>query len=441
MSRIDYRRLFEATPTPYLILTPEFRIVEVNQAYLDATMRSRDSLVGEGIFDAFPDNPDDPEATGVRNLRASLERAVASSAPDVMAVQKYDITTGDGSFEERYWSPINTPVLAADGTVILIIHRVQDVTDFVRARSGDPGEDLGARRLERGIEMMETDLFLRSEQLGEANRSKDRFLAMLAHELRNPLAVLKGAIEVLETVPDDPAVDQDMRHLIGLQVQALARLTEDLLDASRAVAGKLQLERARLDLGEVADGAVEAARTGPRGAERTISLDLPDDPVMVSGDAVRLSQVFGNLIGNALKFTEPGGTVEVAVAAGEQVTIEVTDNGDGFAPERAPELFEVFSQADEEVALRSGGLGLGLPIVRSIVELHGGEIECSSDGPGTGASFTVTLPAINPSKGAGTRFRATAPRPSRFLPGNRRAARPRRGGTTEPGAPGPGGAP
>ncbi len=400
MSAIDYRRLFEATPTPYLILSPDFAIVEVNQAYLDATMRRRESLIGKGIFEAFPDNPDDPEATGVTNLRTSLERAVASASPDVMAVQKYDITTADGSFEEHYWSPINTPVLGPDGSVVLIIHRVQDVTDFVHARAPSSEHGAETRKLERRIEMMETDLFLRSQQLGEANRSKDRFLAMLAHELRNPLAALQGAVEVLDSAQSDPAIDQDMRAIVSSQVEALAQLTEDLLDASRAVAGKLPIERARLDLREVVVGSVEAARIDPNGGERKISLDLPGEPVRVSGDAVRLSQVVGNLVGNALKFTQPGGEIAVRVGAGEPVELEVADDGRGFEPEKAPELFEVFSQADEDVARESGGLGLGLPIVRSIVELHGGEIEGTSEGPGRGATFTVTLPAAGSENGA-----------------------------------------
>ncbi|OAH12323.1 PP2C family protein-serine/threonine phosphatase [Streptomyces jeddahensis] len=164
VSGIDYAALFAATPSPYLVLGPDLVIVEVNQAYLDATMRTREDLIGQHIFDAFPDNPADPEADGVRNLNTSLQRVLASRVPDTMALQKYDIPVmgRPDAFEERWWSPINTPVFGPDGSVAWIIHRVEDVTAFVKARATRAQTPI-ALRAER--EALEAELYARAREL------------------------------------------------------------------------------------------------------------------------------------------------------------------------------------------------------------------------------------------------------------------------------------
>ncbi|MFI1401141.1 PP2C family protein-serine/threonine phosphatase [Streptomyces sp. NPDC020681] len=161
---IDYAALFGATPSPYLVLDANLMIVDVNEAYLQATNRTRDDLIGQHIFDAFPDNPADPLADGVRNLSASLHRALATQKPDTMALQKYDIPVVQrpGTFEERWWSPINTPVLGRDGTVAWIIHRVEDVTAFVHSRRARQNQ---VRELSEREEAMETELYARSREL------------------------------------------------------------------------------------------------------------------------------------------------------------------------------------------------------------------------------------------------------------------------------------
>ncbi|MEU8489005.1 SpoIIE family protein phosphatase [Streptomyces sp. NPDC048641] len=163
---IDYQALFSATPSPYLVLRPDLVIIDVNDAYLRATGRSRQDLVGQYLFDAFPDNPADPTADGVRNLSASLHRALQSKQPDTMALQKYDIPVPyrPGVFEERWWSPINTPVLGPDGQVTWIIHRVEDVTEFVRSRSAHPTRGPGGKRM-----AMEAELYTRARELQVLN--------------------------------------------------------------------------------------------------------------------------------------------------------------------------------------------------------------------------------------------------------------------------------
>ncbi|MGW0698527.1 PP2C family protein-serine/threonine phosphatase [Streptomyces sp. NPDC002867] len=165
---IDYAALFAATPSPYLVLGRDLVIVEVNQAYLDATRRTREDLVGKYIFDAFPDNPSDPDADGVRNLSASLHRVLTTGEPDTMALQKYDIPImgRPGAFEERWWSPINTPILGPDDTVVWIIHRVEDVTAFVQAR-GTGARPLDGKLTER--EALEAELYARARELQRLN--------------------------------------------------------------------------------------------------------------------------------------------------------------------------------------------------------------------------------------------------------------------------------
>lgn len=390
MSEIDYQRVFEATTTPYLVLDADgFQILAANDAYLSATMTTREALVGKFIFEAFPDNPDDAEATGVRNLRASLERVATTAQPDVMALQKYDIADGDGRFEERYWSPVNAPVLSDDGRLELIIHRVEDVTDYVRLRgTGDRRriEEVEAELLSRSRELAE-----RNEQLRHEHEAKDRFLAMLSHELRNPLAALRGALEVLDELSGGAEPD-GMVDVARRQVDALHRMTDDLLDASRAMAGKLQLVRCRVDAGLLAEQALEVALANEGGADREVGIVTPDEPAWVNGDPIRVVQAVGNLISNAMRATKPGGRIEVTVDATADVVIEVRDDGHGFDPARVETLFEVFAQSDTSLARERPGLGLGLPIARTIADMHGGRIEARSNGPGRGACFALVLP-------------------------------------------------
>jgi serine phosphatase RsbU (regulator of sigma subunit) len=186
MPELDYAALFAATPSPYLVLDPDFTIVEVNRAYLAATGRSRPELLGRHIFEAFPDNPADPEADGVRNLNASLHRVLATREPDAMALQKYDIpvTGSPGTFEERWWSPINTPILAPDGTVAWIIHRVEDVTAYVRHRPDRRRRNLVER------EALEAELYARARQLQRLNEE----LRQAHAHVREVALTLQGAM-------------------------------------------------------------------------------------------------------------------------------------------------------------------------------------------------------------------------------------------------------
>ena len=257
---------------------------------------------------------------------------------------------------------------------------------------------LERRVQERTAELEESNQRLRKseEALKEASRRKDEFLMMLAHELRNPLAPLRNALEVLKLSNSDQQAVDKPRAMMERQVAHLGRMVDDLLDVSRLIGGKVILRPERLDLARLVRLAVEAHRPDVEQAGLNLFENSPEVPVWVSGDSTRLTQVIDNLLDNARKFTERGGGVEVRVQVeleDQQAVLTVRDTGVGIEPEMLPRLFETFAQADRSLDRSKGGLGLGLSMVRGLVELHGGQVSASSAGPGHGSEFTVRLPA------------------------------------------------
>jgi PAS domain S-box-containing protein len=239
------------------------------------------------------------------------------------------------------------------------------------------------------------DLRQTEQELRENDRRKDEFLAMLAHELRNPLAPIRNAIRVLRHIgPASPQVEQ-MRDMIERQTEHLTRLVDDLLDVSRITRGKVTLQRERLELMSIISRAVETSRPLIDAAHHRRSVSLPPETVRLEGDLTRLAQVISNLLNNAAKYTEEGGRIELsAQQAGHEVLIRVKDNGVGIPGDVLPHIFELFAQADRSLDRAQGGLGIGLTIVKSLVELHGGRVEAHSDGPGQGSEFIVRLPVF-----------------------------------------------
>ncbi|MEU5317826.1 ATP-binding protein [Streptomyces sp. NPDC021056] len=425
----DFRRLFDAVLSPLLVLTPDFTIVEVNRAYLTATRTER-AIVGRPVFDVFPDNPDDPSADGVANLRRSLEAVVATGRTDTMALQRYDIPAEDGGFAERYWSPVNSPVLDAEGELSYIIHRVEDVTEFVHVRHVGREQQRVAAEAQMRAEGMEIDLFVRAREIREVNEqlqranaeldaagrrsreeqeAKDRFIATLSHELRNPLAAATAATELL-------ALDMPEGHpalsVLERQLGTLVRMSNDLLDGTRAVTGRLELVRERVDIRSVVESACADIRHLFGHEGRKLDVGVPGEPVIVDGDRLRLAQVLTNLLSNALKYTSPGGHTEVALGIeGDRARLTVRDDGIGFPPGQAEDLFGVFMRAAPAGPDTPEGLGLGLAVARTVTELHGGRVSAHSEGPGRGAEFTVTLPIA--ASGAPEPARAVVVRPAR----------------------------
>jgi CheY-like chemotaxis protein len=238
------------------------------------------------------------------------------------------------------------------------------------------------------------DLRRAEAALREADRRKDEFLAVLSHELRNPLTPIQNGLYLLGHAA--PGSDQARRaqEVIGRQARHLERLVNDLLDVTRIARGKVHLQRATLDLGEALRRAVEDHRPGYAAKGVALSLAVPPDPVWIDGDPTRIAQVAGNLLGNALKFTPPGRSVAVELRReGDEARLVVADEGVGIGRELLGHIFEPFTQADATLARSQGGLGLGLALVKGMVELHGGTVEAGSDGPGRGATFSVRLPA------------------------------------------------
>lgn len=248
---------------------------------------------------------------------------------------------------------------------------------------------------------LETELRERTGQLEEADRHKDTFLAMLAHELRSPLAALRNALLLLRPSPGADAGRERAQETADRQVRHIDRLIEDLLDISRIARGTIALRREALDLAALVRDVTEDQRNALEAAGLTLFVGLPPAPVAVSGDAERLAQVLRNLLQNAAKFTEAGGHVVVQVtcdAVGGQAALAVRDTGIGIEPALLPQIFDLFRQAEASGA-RAGGLGLGLAVVKGLVELHGGEVRVASDGPGHGTGVTVLLPLKKPLMG------------------------------------------
>ncbi len=227
----------------------------------------------------------------------------------------------------------------------------------------------------------------------EADQRKDEFLAMLAHELRNPLAPIRTAVSVLRRTVVPDRMSRESQDIIDRQVEQLTRLVDDLLDVSRLTQGKIRLERTRVELGSIMERAVETARPDVMRRRHVLTIEPPRGPVYVDGDPVRLAQVFSNLLNNAAKYTAEGGKILFAgEQVGEHVVVRVADNGSGIAADVLPHVFDLFTQANRSLARSEGGLGIGLTIVRTLLEKHGGSVEARSAGIGKGSEFTVRLP-------------------------------------------------
>jgi signal transduction histidine kinase/ActR/RegA family two-component response regulator len=246
------------------------------------------------------------------------------------------------------------------------------------------------------------------DALRVADRRKDEFLATLAHELRNPLAPIRSSIELLKRAGVDPDSAASALRTMERQVLHLVRLVDDLLDISRITRDKLELQTARVTLADVLEPALEACRPLAAAARHALSLQLPAETIWLQADTVRLTQVFSNLLHNAVKYTPPGGRITLSAARdGDVVRVAVRDSGIGIAPGMAPQLFELFAQAPAPEHVH-GGLGIGLSLVRRLVEMHGGRVDASSEGPGRGSEFVVCLPVAEaPADVAATRASGT----------------------------------
>ena len=254
-----------------------------------------------------------------------------------------------------------------------------------------------AAELERKVKERTEELAKANEALREVNRRKDEFLSTLGHELRNPLAPILNALEIMRLSFDSIDTINRQRERLERQVGQMVRLVDDLLDVSRITTGKLRLTPELLTLQDVFSAALDISRPHLERAHLKFTADLPADPVYLNADRVRLAQVFSNLLNNAAKYTERGGRVSLtATAAQDRVIVRVRDTGVGIPRDVLPRVFELFTQVDRTLNRSEGGLGVGLALVRRLVEMHGGSVSAHSEGPGKGTEFAVNLPvAVN----------------------------------------------
>ncbi|MGH8199016.1 MAG: response regulator [Steroidobacteraceae bacterium] len=273
--------------------------------------------------------------------------------------------------------------LAKDGVAIPVSVRLSPILD----RSG---RIIGISKVVRDI----TERKRIEEALRLADQRKDAFLATLAHELRNPLTPIRYATRLLEPgVP--PQMASDARKMIDRQLAQMARLLDDLLDVSRVTRGVLEIRREHLDLREIIASAVASAKPLADAAQQELAVKVPAEPLLLSGDAVRLAQILGNLLHNATKYTPAGGHIAVTAACeGDEVLVSVKDNGVGIAPEALRTIFDLFVQLEAPGTRSAGGLGIGLSLARDLARLHGGSIEARSAGTGLGSEFVVRLPRV-----------------------------------------------
>ncbi len=304
------------------------------------------------------------------------------------AIQSALDPSGDGHYEIDYrtvWS---------DGTVRWVVGKGQAFFE------GDAARRQAIRFIGTVLDItdrkrLEEELRLRNLEFAEADRQKDKFLATLAHELRNPLTPISNGLQTLDFVVGDQPRLERVRSMMGRQVGQMIRLIDDLMDVSRITRDKIELRKQRIDLRSVITGAVESIRSVVDANGQRLKVTLPNSPVVVSGDGARLSQVFGNILINAAKFTGRNGSISISIELKEgDAVVSISDNGPGIPKDMLSEIFESFRQVDSTLERSHGGLGIGLMLAKHLTEMHGGTIEAQSEGPGKGSVFVVTLPAL-----------------------------------------------
>jgi signal transduction histidine kinase len=343
-SEARFRNIIEKTDDGVIVVRRDGRICFVNPAAVDLLGRSANDLLGE--------------QSGIP--------LVATGTTEV------DITQVGGAVRIAELRVVETEW---EGTPALLVS-LHDVT--------------GRKRLEEQLRQ-------KADQLVEADRRKDEFLAMLAHELRNPLAPILNAVHIMRLRGGDRKLLEELREMVERQVRVMARLVDDLLDVSRITRGKIRLRMEPVDLAGVVQSAVETTRPMLQSRCQTLTLTIPPGPLRMQADPVRLEQILVNLLNNASKYSDERSKIllTVNVEAGAAI-IEVTDFGIGIAPEMVPHVFDLFAQADRSLDRAQGGLGMGLTLVRSLVAMHGGTATCRSDGLGRGSTFVVRLPMVTP---------------------------------------------
>jgi PAS domain S-box-containing protein len=387
-----YRDLFDAAPDPYMVTDAAGNVREANRAAMEALRATERTLIGK------------PLVVFIAPAERRAFRTLLARLPQLRRLA--DWQTLIQPRQAAAW-PASISVMAAAGHpagatgelrwLIRDVSETQRHHEDLRAMN----ETLEGRIRQRTVELeqqaAELEAALRREsglraRAEEADRAKDAFLGTVSHELRTPLSALLGWVHLLAHGATDPSLLQRAHAAIERSARAQIKLVDDILDASRMMTGKLQLERGAMDLAEMVSAAVATLK--PSASARSLRLENGGGGALpVYADPDRMQQVIWNLVSNAVKFTPRGGTIEVrSERVGDQAVVAVADSGVGIDPAFLPKVFERFSQADSSTTRSHGGLGLGLAISRYIVEAHGGTLTATSDGPGRGATFRVAIP-------------------------------------------------
>ena len=354
-----YRRLFESAKDGILILdTTTARVVDANPFMAELLGFPPAELLGKELWEI-----------GLFSDKVASEHAVTNLQAE--GYLRYD----------------HLPLVARDGTEV----EVEFVSNVYREGEARVIQcnirDITERR------ELERELAARAEALATLNRRKDEFLAMLSHELRNPLASILNCIQIFQLHPEEDAAQRNARGILERQVGHLRHLVDDLLEVSRITTGNVKLHACRCDLRDVMTGAIESIRPMLDRLGHQFTASLPPDPVTIDADPGRLEQVVVNLLSNSAKYSDPGAKIDLSLRReAREVVISVSDTGIGISPELLPRVFDLFTQADRSLIRSQGGLGVGLTLVRRLVEMHGGTVEAHSAGLGRGSRFVVRLP-------------------------------------------------
>jgi len=353
-----YDTILSNTPDLAYVFDLEHRFIYVNEGLLRMWGKTWDEAIGKTCLELGYE----PWHAEMHNREIDTVRATRGPIRGEVPFH--------GTFGRRIYDYIFVPIFGADGEVEAVAGTTRDVTDRKEAE----------------------------EALRDADRKKDDFLALLAHELRNPLAPIRNGLQVMRLAEDDPAVVAEARDMMDRQLTHMVRLIDDLLDISRITRNKLELRRGRVSLAEVVDNAVEAAGPAIKEADHQLTIVLPPERIELDADLTRLAQVFSNLLSNSAKYTPRGGRVWLsAERSSGEVVVSVRDTGIGIPTQALPKIFDMFSQVDRSVERSTGGLGIGLALVKGLVEMHGGSVSAEST-EGQGSTFTVRLPIAEPVK-------------------------------------------
>lgn len=369
-----------ADHAPVLIWINDDRgCIFVNREYLNFSGRTLDQLVGQGSADLL--HPEEVEKTVAAYVRAVENRAQFEV--------EHRLRRADGRY--RWFKSIGVPRFRSDGSLVHYVGCSFDITE---------------------IKDYIAELGLAEQALREADKKKDEFLAVLSHELRNPLNPIRNAAAILQLGGADPSEVVWAAEVIERQSQQLSRLLEDLMDAARITQGKLELRKQKVTLSEIVDAAVETHKALFEANGQELDVSVPAAPVYLDADPIRMAQVLGNILSNAAKYTEHGGKIRLSASSrGGRVLISIKDTGGGISPADLPHVFDLFMQARAHTIRAAGGLGIGLALVRVLVEMHGGTVEARSEGIGKGSEFLISLPAMAQA-GTGSAAGSSTPYPA-----------------------------